>query len=81
MIPGPFSSQMTNARYLEEQGAAVVLADSALTSEALRERVLGLLRDHPRLDAMSEKMRGLARPEAADAIAAIVRRVAGVGRL
>ena len=81
MIPGPFSSQMTNARFLEEQGAAVVLADSALTSEALRERVLGLLRDHPRLDAMSEKMRGLARPEAADAIAAIVRRVAGVGRL
>ncbi len=81
MVPGPFSSQITNARYLEEQGAAVVLLDSALSPESLRERVLALLRDHPRLDAMSEKMRALARPDAADAIATIVRRVAGVGRL
>jgi UDP-N-acetylglucosamine--N-acetylmuramyl-(pentapeptide) pyrophosphoryl-undecaprenol N-acetylglucosamine transferase len=81
MVPGPFSSQMTNAHYMDEQGAALVLRDSALTSEALRDQVLTLLRDHPRLDAMAVKMRSLARPDAADAIAAIVRRVAGVGRL
>ncbi len=81
MVPGAFSSQMTNARYLEEQGAAVVLLDSALAAESLRERVLALLRDHPRLEAMADKMRSLARPDAAEAISAMVRRVAGVGRL
>jgi len=81
MVPGPFSSQMTNARYLEQQGAASVISDSALTTELLRSRTMELLHDHPKLDAMAEKMRGLARPDAAAAIAAVVRRVAGVGRL
>jgi UDP-N-acetylglucosamine--N-acetylmuramyl-(pentapeptide) pyrophosphoryl-undecaprenol N-acetylglucosamine transferase len=81
MVPGVFSSQATNARYLEEQGAALVIKDADLTSEALRDRMLALLRDHPRLDAMAEKMRALARPDAAAAIAGVVRRVAGVGRL
>jgi UDP-N-acetylglucosamine--N-acetylmuramyl-(pentapeptide) pyrophosphoryl-undecaprenol N-acetylglucosamine transferase len=81
MVPGPFSSQVTNARYLEEQGAATVILDSDLTTELLHERIMALLHDHPRLDSMAEKMRGLARPDAAAAIARVVRRVAGVGRL
>jgi UDP-N-acetylglucosamine--N-acetylmuramyl-(pentapeptide) pyrophosphoryl-undecaprenol N-acetylglucosamine transferase len=81
MIPGQFSSQAVNARYLREQAAAEVIEDAALTAESLRTRVLALLQDEARRTAMSEKMRSLGRPEAADAIAAIVRRVAGVGRL
>lgn len=81
MVPGSFSSQETNARYLEGQGAASVILDAELTSDTLRDRTLALLRDHPRLETMAEKMRGLARPDASAAIAAVVRRVAGVGRL
>lgn len=81
MVPGPFSSQTVNARYLREQGAVEVIEDAALTTDALRTRALELLRDEPRRAAMAEKMRGLARPDATGAIAAIVRRVAGVGRL
>ena len=81
MVPGPFSSQATNAHYLEEQGAATVIADNALTSDLLRARALSLLRDHPTREKMAASMRALARPGAAAAIAGVVRRVAGVGRL
>jgi UDP-N-acetylglucosamine--N-acetylmuramyl-(pentapeptide) pyrophosphoryl-undecaprenol N-acetylglucosamine transferase len=81
MVPGPFSSQMTNARYLEEQGAASVILDGDLTADLLRDRTLALLRNHPKLDDMAARMRALARPDAAAAIAGVMRRVAGVGRL
>jgi UDP-N-acetylglucosamine--N-acetylmuramyl-(pentapeptide) pyrophosphoryl-undecaprenol N-acetylglucosamine transferase len=81
MIPGPFSSQATNARYLARQGAAVTLANTDLTPDLLRSSALSLLRDHPRREKMAEAMRALAKPDAAAAIAGVVRRVAGVGRL
>jgi UDP-N-acetylglucosamine--N-acetylmuramyl-(pentapeptide) pyrophosphoryl-undecaprenol N-acetylglucosamine transferase len=81
MVPGPFSSQVTNARYLEQQGAVTVLLDSALSPDSLREQIMSLLHDHPRLEVMAVKMHELARPDASAAIAAVVRRVAGVGRL
>ena len=81
MVPGPFSSQPVNADYLRDEGAVTVMADSDLTPDALRDEALALLRDRPRLEEMAAKMRSLARPDAAEAIAAIVRRVAAVGRL
>jgi UDP-N-acetylglucosamine--N-acetylmuramyl-(pentapeptide) pyrophosphoryl-undecaprenol N-acetylglucosamine transferase len=81
MIPGQFSSQAVNARYLRDQGAAEVIEDAGLTADTLRTRVLSLLQDETRRAVMAEKMRALARPDAAAAIAAIIRRVAGVGRL
>jgi UDP-N-acetylglucosamine--N-acetylmuramyl-(pentapeptide) pyrophosphoryl-undecaprenol N-acetylglucosamine transferase len=81
LVPGSFSSQATNAAYLREQGAALVIKDSDLTSETLREQVQALLGDRERLAAMAEKMRALARPDAAARIAALVRRIAAVGRL
>lgn len=81
MVPGPFSSQATNAAYMQEQGAAVVIENESLTTDALQRQALALLRDHPRLDEMRGKMAALARPDASDAIAGVVRRVAMVGRL
>jgi UDP-N-acetylglucosamine--N-acetylmuramyl-(pentapeptide) pyrophosphoryl-undecaprenol N-acetylglucosamine transferase len=81
MVPGQFSSQSVNATYMREQGAVVVIADEDFTADALHQQALALLRDEARLAEMAEKMRALARPDAADAIASIVRRVAGVGRL
>lgn len=79
MVPGQFSSQSANAEYMREQGAAVVIEDDQLTTETLRDQVLQLLRDQERRAALAEKMRSLARPDAAERIAALVRRVAGVG--
>ncbi|HWE62877.1 MAG TPA: glycosyltransferase [Chloroflexota bacterium] len=81
MVPGPFSSQTTNAAYLREQGAAVVIDDDDLTSDVLHQQALSLLHDAQRTAEMAEKMRALARPDAAEAIASVVRRIAGVGRL
>jgi UDP-N-acetylglucosamine--N-acetylmuramyl-(pentapeptide) pyrophosphoryl-undecaprenol N-acetylglucosamine transferase len=80
LIPGPFSSQTTNARYLEDQGAAEVILDENLTSDSLQSRALSLLHDPERRTRMAERMGALARPNAAAEIAAVVRRVAGVGR-
>jgi UDP-N-acetylglucosamine--N-acetylmuramyl-(pentapeptide) pyrophosphoryl-undecaprenol N-acetylglucosamine transferase len=81
MVPGSFSSQAANADYMREQGAALVIPDDELTADALHQQALSLLRDAPRLQEMAQKMRALARPDAAAAIAAVVRRVGGVGRL
>jgi UDP-N-acetylglucosamine--N-acetylmuramyl-(pentapeptide) pyrophosphoryl-undecaprenol N-acetylglucosamine transferase len=81
MVPGQFSSQSVNAAYMREQGAAVLIADKDLTADALHQQALALLRDEARLAEMAEKMRALARPDAAIAIASLVRRIAGVGRL
>jgi UDP-N-acetylglucosamine--N-acetylmuramyl-(pentapeptide) pyrophosphoryl-undecaprenol N-acetylglucosamine transferase len=81
LVPGPFSSQTTNATYLREQGAALVIADADLTAETLREQVLAVLQDRERLASMAEAMRSLARPDAAAQIATLVRRIAAVGRL
>jgi UDP-N-acetylglucosamine--N-acetylmuramyl-(pentapeptide) pyrophosphoryl-undecaprenol N-acetylglucosamine transferase len=81
MVPGPFSSQTVNAQYMEEQGATMTIANDDLTPELLRTRALALLRDHPKRAKMAEAMSALAKPDAAAAIAAVVRRVAGVGRL
>jgi UDP-N-acetylglucosamine--N-acetylmuramyl-(pentapeptide) pyrophosphoryl-undecaprenol N-acetylglucosamine transferase len=70
LVPYPHATadhQAKNARYFAQAGAAIVVADSEL------ERVPGLLRDllgdPARLAEMSERMRLVARPGAADEIA------------
>jgi UDP-N-acetylglucosamine--N-acetylmuramyl-(pentapeptide) pyrophosphoryl-undecaprenol N-acetylglucosamine transferase len=70
LVPYPHATadhQSKNARYFEQAGAAIVVDDSEL------ERVPGLLRellgDPARLAEMSERMRSVARPGAADEIA------------
>jgi UDP-N-acetylglucosamine--N-acetylmuramyl-(pentapeptide) pyrophosphoryl-undecaprenol N-acetylglucosamine transferase len=64
--------QSTNARWLAERGAAVILADADLTPERLRAEVDALVADPARRAAMSEAARALAKPDAASDIAAEV---------
>ncbi|MGE5595110.1 MAG: UDP-N-acetylglucosamine--N-acetylmuramyl-(pentapeptide) pyrophosphoryl-undecaprenol N-acetylglucosamine transferase [Hyphomicrobiales bacterium] len=76
LIPGTFAGghQRDNARWLASEGAAVVLEEADLAQfEAL---VQELLADDARLAGMREAARRLARPDAADAIARVVREVA-----
>jgi len=74
LVPGPFSDQETNARYLADRGAAAVLPNERL-GEAVA-LVRQLLQDEARLEAMSRAMRSLARPDAADCIAAMLIEIA-----
>lgn len=72
LVPYPHATadhQTTNARWLAEAGAAVVLADDLCTGERLREIVGALLADEPRLASMAAAARANGRPDAADRIA------------
>jgi len=75
LIPYPHASadhQTTNAAWMERAGAATVIRDQELTPQRLREAVDAIALDPPRLAAMSDASRGLAKPDAADQIAAEV---------
>ncbi|HET8950078.1 MAG TPA: undecaprenyldiphospho-muramoylpentapeptide beta-N-acetylglucosaminyltransferase [Solirubrobacteraceae bacterium] len=80
LIPYPHASadhQSTNARWMADAGAAVVLPDAELTPERLRREVDAIALDPERLRAMGEASLRLARPDAAQAIAAEVLAAAG----
>jgi UDP-N-acetylglucosamine--N-acetylmuramyl-(pentapeptide) pyrophosphoryl-undecaprenol N-acetylglucosamine transferase len=73
LVPYPHASadhQTANARWMAEAGAAVVVADADLTPERLRADVDGLMSDPARLQAMGRASAALARPDAAQRIAA-----------
>jgi UDP-N-acetylglucosamine--N-acetylmuramyl-(pentapeptide) pyrophosphoryl-undecaprenol N-acetylglucosamine transferase len=74
LVPGPFSDQALNARYLEEQGAAVMLPNERL--DGLLPLVQGLLTNPSRLGSMRRAMSGLARPDAATDLARLLLEVA-----
>jgi UDP-N-acetylglucosamine--N-acetylmuramyl-(pentapeptide) pyrophosphoryl-undecaprenol N-acetylglucosamine transferase len=71
LVPYPYSGQHQgpNAAYMERNGAALLLPDSAL-QENLASTILALLSDEPRLAEMRESATAMARPDAAQAIAA-----------
>jgi UDP-N-acetylglucosamine--N-acetylmuramyl-(pentapeptide) pyrophosphoryl-undecaprenol N-acetylglucosamine transferase len=72
LIPYPHATadhQTTNARWMADGGAAVVIADSDLTAERLSSVIAELLGDEDRLREMSLAARRLARPDAATRIA------------
>jgi UDP-N-acetylglucosamine--N-acetylmuramyl-(pentapeptide) pyrophosphoryl-undecaprenol N-acetylglucosamine transferase len=72
LIPYPYATadhQTTNARYMEQAGAAVVIPDSELTPARLGREVGHLLADAARLQAMGRASAALARPDAAAAVA------------
>jgi UDP-N-acetylglucosamine--N-acetylmuramyl-(pentapeptide) pyrophosphoryl-undecaprenol N-acetylglucosamine transferase len=80
LIPYPSASgdhQTANARWMEEGGAATVLADAELTAPQLRTAVDAILLDPERLAAMAAAARALARPDAA---ADVAREVLGAAR-
>ena len=77
LVPYPHSGahQMSNARYLEREGVALVLEDAAL-GERLGATVEQLLGDQPALGRMADNARRLARPRAARDLALLLQRLA-----
>jgi UDP-N-acetylglucosamine--N-acetylmuramyl-(pentapeptide) pyrophosphoryl-undecaprenol N-acetylglucosamine transferase len=74
LVPGAFSDQEQNARYLEARGAARVLPQAALG--ALADEALALLADRAELARMSAAVRALARPDATARLATLLQEVA-----
>src|SRR3954462_12423860 len=73
LVPYPHATadhQTANARWMAEGGAAVVIADGELTAPRLRAEVDALMGDPARLEAMGRASAALARPDAAQRIAA-----------
>ena len=62
--------QTHNAQYLVHEGAAVLIADRELTAERLAAELQRLCAGRGKLLAMAERARLLARPHAADELAA-----------
>lgn len=78
LVPYPhgWRYQQTNAEYLAERGAALVLADEGLEAE-LSAKVLSLLGDRPRLQRMGAAAAKLATAGAEREIARIILAAAG----
>ena len=78
LVPYPFAwrYQKVNADYLAEHGAAVRLDNDKLGDELL-STLEHLLSDETRLNEMQRRASSLARPQAAHAIAAQLRELAG----
>lgn len=76
LIPGGYAGghQRNNANWLVDGGAAVVMEEAELGG--LVDRIVSLLADEAGLARMRAAARGLARPDAADAIAGVVMKVA-----
>ena len=78
LMPYPFHKdlhQRANGRVLADAGAAVLLDDAKdrrANAEQLRPALESLLYDGPRRHAMGTAARSLGRPDAADAVAAVV---------
>jgi len=75
LVPYPYASadhQSSNARWMAQAGAAVVVPDAELTPARLADKVAALLGDPARLEAMGQASATLARPDAAQRIAAEV---------
>lgn len=72
LVPYPFATadhQTTNARYLVDAGAAVLLPDEKIDTSEFEDDLLGLVDDPARRQAMRDAARGLAQDKAALALA------------
>ncbi|HET8626556.1 MAG TPA: undecaprenyldiphospho-muramoylpentapeptide beta-N-acetylglucosaminyltransferase [Thermomicrobiales bacterium] len=77
-LPGTGGDEQTrNARLLADAGGAILLPEADLTPERLRATLDDLLADPARLARMGAAARALARPDAADALADELLRLAG----
>jgi UDP-N-acetylglucosamine--N-acetylmuramyl-(pentapeptide) pyrophosphoryl-undecaprenol N-acetylglucosamine transferase len=73
LVPYPHAAadhQSSNARWMSDGGAAIVIPDEELDAERLARVVRELLVDRPRLHAMAAAAQRLARPDAARDVAA-----------
>ena len=72
LVPYPHATadhQTSNARYMAEAGAAIVIPDSELDGPRLAREVAALLGAPQRMAAMTKAARAVARPDAAERIA------------
>jgi UDP-N-acetylglucosamine--N-acetylmuramyl-(pentapeptide) pyrophosphoryl-undecaprenol N-acetylglucosamine transferase len=75
LVPYPYASarhQHANAEWMAEAGAAVMVEDSELDGDRVRALAGELLADEARLERMAAASASLARPDAADRVAAEV---------
>ena len=80
LVPYPHATaghQTANARFMERQGAAVVVPDDELDGARLAREVAALLGSPRRLSGMQDAARRAARPDAAERIAEEALRLAG----
>jgi UDP-N-acetylglucosamine--N-acetylmuramyl-(pentapeptide) pyrophosphoryl-undecaprenol N-acetylglucosamine transferase len=77
LVPGEYEGwdQSPNARYLESEGAAVMLRQSKL--DELHAQVMYLINNGPRLQAMRKALARLAQPEAGQRLARLIVEMAG----
>lgn len=74
LIPYPYATgrhQEANARALQRSGGASILLDEQLGPETLADRIIELVDHHERLALMAAASATFARPDAADALAAL----------
>jgi UDP-N-acetylglucosamine--N-acetylmuramyl-(pentapeptide) pyrophosphoryl-undecaprenol N-acetylglucosamine transferase len=72
LVPFPYATadhQTSNARFIEQAGAAVVVPDAELDGPRLAREVGTLLAAPQRLGAMAKAARAAAKPDAAQRIA------------
>jgi UDP-N-acetylglucosamine--N-acetylmuramyl-(pentapeptide) pyrophosphoryl-undecaprenol N-acetylglucosamine transferase len=82
LVPYPHATgdhQATNARWMADGGAAVVIPDRELTPRGLSDTIAELLSDEDLLRQMSLAARHLAKPDAAQRIAREIVEAAGGG--
>jgi UDP-N-acetylglucosamine--N-acetylmuramyl-(pentapeptide) pyrophosphoryl-undecaprenol N-acetylglucosamine transferase len=75
LIPFPHAAddhQTFNAKALEEKRAVVMIKDSELTGDILKETLEGLIESRERLEHMAERLKHLAMPDAAEKITAFI---------
>ena len=75
--PNPKVHQIDNARFLEKNGAAIVIEQAELSKDRLKKIILDLLGDRGKLKSMSENSLRLSRPDAARKLAVGILNVAG----
>ncbi len=79
-VPLPSAAQdhqTFNAHFVEGLGAAKLLAQKDLNGRSLAQLIRGLLENQTDLDKMSQAMRSMARPDAAERISAQLRELSG----
>ena len=82
LIPYPYATgrhQEANARALQRAGGSSILLDDEIDGDVLAERIGRMLGEPDRLREMGERAKTWSRPDAADALAAVVLHAAETG--
>ena len=78
LIPSPYvtnNHQEKNARWLEEQGASVVILEKELEGEKLLECMKGIIHNEQKLEDMKRASKKLGKPEASHQIYDLIKKL------